>query len=190
MNTLKGFFRRNCLLLVAVIGLSCCFQQESKAQFYSVSANALALMTGTFDVDASMTLNRNWSLHSELSINPWRIERFRVQHLLVRPQVRWWATESYRGFFIGAHTLFAGYHIGIPRMMTKKYKGVAWGAGIDLGWSWPISTRWNIEAQLGGGWIYANYDVLECRNCGEHLGSNSKHFVAPSRAAISLVYLF
>lgn len=170
-------------LLIGSIGVA-------KAQFYSASANMATLLTGTVDVDASMALNRNWSLHTSLSVNPWRVEQFRIQHLMVHPQVRWWTTESYRGFFVGAHTLFAGYHFGVPKYMTKKYKGVAWGAGLDIGYSWPISTQWNIEAQLGGGWVYADYNILECRNCGEVLGSEQKHLFLPTKAGISIVYLF
>lgn len=179
--------KRKLLLLITLalgaIGIA-------KAQFYSVSANTAALLTGTADVEASMTLNRNWSLHAGLSVNPWRIEKFRIQHLMVRPEVRWWLSESYRGLFVGAHTLFSGYHIGIPKYMTKKYKGVAWGAGLDVGWAWPISTRWNIEAALGGGWVYADYNILECRNCGEVLGEESRHLFLPTKAGISIVYLF
>lgn len=171
------------ILLISSIGLA-------KAQFYSVSANAVALATGTINTEASMTINRNWSLHADVSLNPWRIEKFRIQHLMIRPQVRWWATESYRGFFIGAHTLFAGYHFGIPKYMSNKYKGVAFGAGLDIGWSWPISTQWNIEAQLGGGWVYADYDKLECRNCGELRDSQSRHLFLPTKVGVSLVYLF
>lgn len=179
---------RRKLLLFALIAIAS--MGLAKAQFYSVSANTLALMSGTIDTEASMTINRNWSLHADISLNPWRLERFRIQHLMVRPQVRWWATESYRGFFLGAHTLFAGYHLGIPRYMSKKYKGVAWGAGLDIGYSWPIATQWNMEFQLGGGWVYADYDILECRNCGEIQDSESHHYFLPTKAALSFVYLF
>ena len=74
--------------------------------------------------------------------------------------------------------------------MTKKYKGVAWGAGLDIGYSWPISTQWNMEFQLGGGWVYADYDILECRNCGEIQDSETHHYFLPTKAALSFVYLF
>lgn len=113
------------LLLFFFLSLSL----SGKAQFYSASVNLPALLTGTVDSELSMTLNRNWSLHGELSFHPWKIESFRIQHLMFRPQIRWWSSESYRGFFVGGHFLSAGYHIGIPRYMKEKYEGVAFGGG-------------------------------------------------------------
>lgn len=149
-----------------------------------------ALPALTLNGDLSMTINRNWSAHGELSLNPWRIESYRLQHLMIRPQVRYWFAESYRSWFVGAHAFFAGYHIGVPAWMRGKWKGVAAGGGLDAGYHLPIGTKWNIEFALGASLLWADYDILECKNCGEKLDEKRGIYFAPTKASISLVYLF
>lgn len=171
-----------CMLLIGVY--------SSKAQFYSSSVNGLALATGTFNPEVSMTFNRKWSGHLDVSFNPFKNSDFRIQHLAVRSQIRYWAQETYRGLFYGFHILGVGYHFGIPKWMQHKYEGVAFGGGIDFGYAWTLSPRWNLEAQIGGGLLWSHYDVSKCKNCAKVIRSEKKTFVAPTRAALSLVYLF
>ncbi|MBR8760434.1 DUF3575 domain-containing protein [Porphyromonas levii] len=182
---MKRFF-----LCVVAVGLSMFCHLESKAQFYSVSVNTLALPTATLNGDVSMTLNRNLSAHADVSINPWRIEKFRIQHFMVRPQIRYWLSESYRGWFFGAHGVFAGYHLGIPRYMRYKVKGIAVGGGVDVGYQLPLSPRWNLEFALGGSVLWTDYFRSECKNCGKILDEKSGVYVLPTKAALSVVYLF
>lgn len=162
----------------------------AQAQFYSASMNVLAFGGLTINPELSMTINRNWSAHADLSVNPFRIEKYRLQHLAVRPQVRYWWSESYRGWFMGLHGIFVGYHLGVPSVRKNKIEGIAFGGGLDFGYQLPIATRWNIEFQLGGSAVWANYDVSECKNCGEFVEEKSGTYFIPSKAAIALVYLF
>lgn len=179
---MKRFLLMTILVLFPMLG--------SKAQFYSASTNALLLGTGTLNGEVSMTLNRNWSLHGSLSLNPWKVERFRIQHIAFQPQIRWWAQESYRGLFVGSHMLMAGYHIGIPSIMKEKYEGVALGGGLGLGYAWTLNEKWNIEAQTGLSYLYASYYRSKCRTCALRTSAPRKGFLAPTNIAISLVYLF
>lgn len=132
--------RRLTTLLIALLTITVFTTKRSEAQFYSASTNLPVLATGSINAELSMTLNRNWSLHLEGSVNPWKIEQFRIQHLAVRPAIRWWTSESYRGWFMGAHFCGAYAHIGIPKWMDKKYEGVTMGVvwiSVMLGPSIP-----------------------------------------------------
>lgn len=162
----------------------------AKAQFYSGSINIPALATATLSGDLSMTLNRTYSLHANVSINPFAIEKMRMQHISIQPQIRWWSSESYRGFFLGGHAMFVGYHIGIPKFSKWKYEGVAYGGGIDVGYALPLSTKWNMEFEIGGSYLWADYTIGKCKTCSYPIKTEQKGYLLPTKLAVSLVYLF
>lgn len=182
--------RRLTTLLIALLTITVFTTKRSEAQFYSASTNLPVLATGSINAELSMTLNRNWSLHLEGSVNPWKIEQFRIQHLAIRPAIRWWTSESYRGWFMGAHFCGAYAHIGIPKWMDKKYEGVTMGGGLDLGYAWAIDTRWNIELGLGAGAYYLDMWSGKCHTCSYRTEELSKWIFIPDKLSLSVVYLF
>ena len=65
------------------------------------------------------------------------------------------------------------------------------GGELDFGYSWILSRHFNIEAELGVGWIYTKFDTFECAGCGRRINSGRSHnYVGPTKAAINLVYVF
>ena len=58
--------------------------------------------------------------------------------------------------------------------------------------AWTIDNRhWNIEAEIGLGWVYTRSDVFECRDCGQKVQTGYSHnYVGPTKAAINLIYEF
>ena len=61
--------------------------------------------------------------------------------------------------------------------------------GISYGYSWILGKRWNIEATIGFGYAYSNYDKYDCATCGRFKGSQDKHYFGPTKAGISLIYI-
>ncbi|WP_290457216.1 DUF3575 domain-containing protein, partial [uncultured Muribaculum sp.] len=54
-----------------------------------------------------------------------------------------------------------------------------------------VSRHFNIEAELGVGWIYTKFDTFECAGCGRRVNTGRSHnYVGPTKAAINLVYVF
>lgn len=70
-----------------------------------------------------------------------------------------------------------------------RYQGWATGLGISYGYSWILGKRWNIEATIGFGYAYSNYDKYDCATCGRFKGSQDKHYFGPTKAGISLIYI-
>lgn len=182
--------KRLLYLLTIIATLSVLSSLRSSAQFYSLSTNLPVLATGSVNAEWSMTLNRNWSFHLEGSVNPWKIEQFRIQHLAIRPAVRWWTSESYRGWWVGAHFCGAYGHIGIPKFMKKKYEGIAMGGGVDVGYTWAIDTRWNVELGLGAGAYYLDMWAGKCRTCSYRTEEINKWLFTPDKLSLSVIYLF
>ena len=78
----------------------------------------------------------------------------------------------------------------MKKNMNEILKGVA-GAGIAYGYTWILGKHWNLEAELGFGYSYTNYDTFECAGCGKKVEEGKDHhYVGPTKAAINLVYLF
>ena len=71
-----------------------------------------------------------------------------------------------------------------------RYQGWYAGLGVAYGYSWLVSRHFNIEAELGVGWIHTGYDRYNCASCGRRLGKGHHNYFGPTKAAINLVYVF
>ena len=47
-----------------------------------------------------------------------------------------------------------------------------------------------VLAVLGAGYAYIDYETIAARPCGPSLGRGSKHYVGPTKAGLTLVFLF
>ena len=53
-----------------------------------------------------------------------------------------------------------------------------------------MSKHWNFEAAIGLGAAYIEYDKYKCGTCGKKIDDGHKIYVGPTKAALSLLYLF
>ena len=104
--------------------------------------------------------------------------------------------ERFNGHFFGIHTGFAEYNISGVRIpfqnkstQEHRYEGWATGIGISYGYTWILGKRWNLEANIGAGYIYTKYDKYECKTCGRFKDNQKKHYFGPTKAGISLIYI-
>ena len=121
---------------------------------------------------------------------------------MLQPEARFWLCDGTAGHFFAIHALggqfnfghmsfardFAGLDFGALR--DHRYQGWAGGAGLGYGYSWILGDHWNIEAELGLGYIYAKYDIYECWGCGRKTDKGHKGFFSPTKAAINIKYVF
>lgn len=172
------------LLLFSLSGL--------RAQFYSVKTDALGLLTGTINGEASMMLNLKWSAHFHAQYNPWTLNKNKkIKNLTLMPGVRYWRNETYsQGWFIGVNGLFSQYNVGGVFGMNHRYEGYAAGIGGSWGYSYPIKKRWNIETEFGLAFGWTHYKKYPCKRCGKLEKKGDSYFVAPDKIAVSIVYLF
>jgi hypothetical protein len=76
-----------------------------------------------------------------------------------------------------------------PTLKDFRFQGNAFGAGFSYGYQWMISHRFNLEANIGLGYVYFDYEKYECPVCGDNLGKESYHYVGVTKAGLSLIYL-
>ena len=128
-----------------------------------------------------------------------------AQRFALKTDVVKWATASFNlelcapfsGHFIGGHLLYTHYNAGnvdLPfgvwsGLEQNRYQGDLVGAGFVYGYHWMLTTRFSLEAAVGIGYGFTRYKYYECPTCGAYKGTQNKHLLMPTRAAISLVYV-
>lgn len=161
----------------------------------AIKSNLLYDATGTFNLGAEFRLGNKMSLDVPLNWNPWQFSGNRKwKHFLVQPELRLWTKETFSGHFFGLHAHYAYYNIGnLPKpfsenMRENRYQGWAAGAGISYGYRWNFNHNWGLEATVGVGYAYFDYDKYDCVRCGKKLKSDTRHYFGPTKAGVSLIY--
>ena len=50
--------------------------------------------------------------------------------------------------------------------------------------------HWSLEAELGLGYSFADFDAYECRKCGDKLEERITHRFVPTKLSVSFIYVF
>lgn len=188
------------ILLVAIFSMG----GVTKAQKVGLKTN---LFTDAFlspNLGVEIGLAPKWSLDIPVEINAWTLSHNRNwRHLSAQPEARYWFCERFAGNFVGVHAHGGWYNVGgidmdfkflgtdFAKLHNSRYQGWFAGAGISYGHAWIINNHWNFEAEIGIGWSYTRFDRFRCEGCGkkEETGAHHNYF-GPTKAALSLVYLF
>lgn len=175
----------------------------------SASAQEVALKTNLlYDGFASPSLGvevgiaPKWTFDLSANTNYWSVNKHEWKHWEVTPEFRYWFCEKFQGNFIGVNVMGGMYNFanigGLKKFLNNDFtqlkdnriKGWGVGAGIVYGHTWVLGTHWNLEAEIGIGWIYTRYDKFDLKT-GEKLRDNAVHnYVGPTKAAINLEYVF
>lgn len=156
--------------------------------------------TTTFNIATEIATGTKNTLDLYFNYNPWEFrDGKRFKHLMVQPEYRFWFCERFSGSFIGIHAHGGIFNVGgidlpfgvWPKLKDYRYEGEFIGGGLSYGYQWVLGNHWNLEANIGAGYAYIHYDKYQCKNCGKRLKKDQhRHYVGPTKAAISLVYLF
>ena len=193
-NLMKG------LLFLGLTFCGVCAQGQRVA----VKTNLLydALYTVNLGVEVGMA--PRWTLDVSGNYNGWTLSHERRwKHWLVQPEARYWFCERFARHFVGAHLLGGQYNVGnlkngisflgtnFSKLSDRRYQGWFTGAGVAYGYAWILGKHWNLEAEIGVGYIYTRFDSYPCAECGTKLAEDRPHhYVGPTKAAINLVYTF
>jgi hypothetical protein len=185
------------------------FAGNASAQKFAVKTNALYWGTSTPNIGLEVAMAPRWTFELEGGYNPWTLdkqENLKAKHFLVTPEFRYWFCEAFQGHFIGIHGNYTQFNvsgINVPDVFFKpsegglflndlqyaRSQGWAAGAGLNYGYAFPISRRWNMEFTLGLGFWYTDYDRFESRKCGLFQENVSRYAVGPTELGISFIYM-
>lgn len=122
----------------------------------------------------------------------------KLVHWTVQPEFRYFLCEKFNGHFFGFHGLYSQYNISgheLPMFFGKgskdfRYEGWTTGAGVSYGYQLMLAKNWNVEFNLGLGYMYLKYDKYDCPKCGDQVeAGTSRSYFGPTKAAISLIYI-
>lgn len=188
------------LLLATVLA----FLSPARAQVVGIKTNLLydALLSPTLGFEFGLA--PKWSLDVSGTVNLWEVNDKRWKQWMVQPEARFWFCQRFSGSFLGIHAIGGQYNFGHLNFGGRNFLGTdlkyledhrlqGWmaGAGIAYGYSWILDKHWNIEAELGIGWIFTKYDAFNCEGCGKKIEEDVPHnYYGPTKAAVNLIYYF
>ena len=189
------------LIFAGIVALASAFGASSQVVALKTNLIGDALLSPNLGVEFG--LSPKWSLERSGQTNLWPIDGHTWKHWAVQPELRFWFCRRFAGHFLGLHGIGGMYNFGninfpvnalgsdFRDLKDNRYQGWAAGAGIAYGYAWPVHKHWNIEAEIGIGWLYTRYDRYPCAVCGNKTAENVPHnYYGPTKAAVSVVYLF
>ena len=192
-------FKRTIVLIAFLIaGIS-----AGMAQKAGIKTNLISDAVTSPNLGVEFKLAPKWTLDVSGQLNLWNIHERRWRHWMVMPEARYWLCEVFHGSFFALHALGGKYNVGnihnnvkflgsdFSQMTNYTFEGWGVGAGIGYGYSWILAKHWNIEAEIGIGWIYTRYDKYRCFSCGDPVEKNHPHnYVGPTKLSVAIEYLF
>ena len=122
----------------------------------------------------------------------------KLAHWIVQPEVRYYLFERFSGHFLGAHTTYSEYNIGgynLPMFFGKgsqafRSQGHAVGAGISYGYLLLLGRRWNLEFNIGAGYMQFEYDKFDRAACGKMIEQNViKNYFGLTKAGVTIGFM-
>lgn len=175
----------------------------ASAQHVGLKTNLLTDGFLSPNLGIEIGLAPKWTLEATYEGNFWTVNDHLWKHWFVQPEARYWFCERFAGHFLGLHAIGGEYNFGnitnnfkmlgsdFSSLTDNRVQGWGAGAGIAYGYSWILGKHWNFEAEIGIGWIYTRYDKYPCAVCGTAIEKDQDHnYFGPTKAALSLVYLF
>ena len=148
---------------------------NARAQEVAIKTNLLYDATATVNLGVEIGIAPKWSLDLSGNLNAWNIdEDTKWRHWLAQPEVRYWFCDRFTRHFLGFHALAGQYNIGglknnfkflgtdFSQLSNNRFQGWGAGAGIAYGYAMILGKHWNLEFELGVGYIYSAYDIFEC----------------------------
>lgn len=194
------------VVAIAITALTSSAQEElpaSRGMTVGLKSNLLSDVALSPNIGVELELTPKWTLDISAQANLWTVDSRKWKHAFIQPEARYWFCESFAGHFLGVHAIGGAYNFGnlnlpfkmlgsdLRELKDKRYQGWAAGLGVAYGYAWPVAKHWNVEAEIGVGWMYTRFDSYPCAKCGSKLQENHPHnYVGPTKLAVNIEYLF
>jgi len=184
--------------LITVVALVACVTL-TYAQQIGIKNNLIYDATLTPNLGLEFGVGRKSTINIDAGWNPFTFnDGKKFKHWLVQPEYRWWTCEKFNGTFFGIHAHGGVFSVAnlklpfgaFPTLKNHRYEGYFVGGGLTIGHQWILSKHWNLEASIGAGYAYINYDKYKCEDCGPKIKSDIRHYFGVTKAAISFIYIF
>ena len=172
------------------------------AQNVGIKTNLISDAVTTPNLGVELRMAPRWTFDVSGQLNMWNIHGRRWRHWMAQPEARVWICEAFQGSFFGIHAIGGQYNIGnidtnikflgsdFSKLKDHRYEGWGVGGGIAYGYAWILGKHWNLEAEIGVGYIYTWFDRYPCGVCGTRQGSGHHNYFGPTKLSLAIEYLF
>lgn len=193
--------KRVILLLVMIVASA---SQVVRGQNVALKTNVLSDAFLNPNLGIELGLAPKWSLDIDGQLTGWKLsDNRRWKHWAVQPEAHYWLCDRFGGHFFGVHAHGGQFNVGgldvkpdflgtdFGKLRDTRFQGWFVGGGLSYGYAFVLGKHWNLEAELGIGYSYVNYDQFRCAGCGKKTRTDvTHHYVGITKTAINLVYLF
>jgi len=188
--------------LAATVALLFIGITHANAQQVALKTNLLYDALTTPNIGMEIGVDRKHSVQLFYGLNPWKFksdgEDKYLKHWVLNPEWRYWFCHRFNGSFVGVHAFGGQYDIARTKLpfgywketRDNRFDGWFIGAGVSYGYQWVLGRHWNFEASIGFGVAYIDYNKYPCGVCGKKIEDGHKTYVGPTKAALSLLYMF
>lgn len=182
-------------IIIIFISVICTWTMYS--QDFAIKNNLIYDATLTPNLAIEFGMGKKFTMDITGGYNPFEFNDYKkFKHWLVQPEFRYWTCERFNGWFFGLHAHGGEFNIAglelpfgiFPALKDHRYEGYFVGGGLSFGYQWMLGRRWNLEASLGAGYAYINYDEYWCAECSPLLRKGPYHYWGITRATLSFVY--
>lgn len=176
-----------------------CGYLQGYSQKVAISVNALPAIDKAFSGSISYALDNKNTVDLTGYLRPWkRSENYVNRYWIIQPEYKYWLCQKFNGSFIGAYLNGGQFNVGGKKLpfglfsplKENRYEGWLTGAGVSYGYHWMLNSHWNIETSIGVGYEFIRYKQYDCEECAKLKNKGKHHYIGPSKAAISLIYIF
>lgn len=172
------------------------------AQHVGIKTNLISDAIASPNLGVEVGLAPKWSLDLSGQLNLWTIHDHKWKHWMAQPEARYWFCETFMQSFIGIHAVGGQFNVGninnninflgsnFSRLKDYRYEGWAAGGGIAYGYAWAFAKHFNLEFEIGVGYVYVKYKRFECDQCSTPKGRGHHNYFGPTKAAINFEYIF
>ncbi len=179
---------------------------QAAAPRWALKTNLLYDATATINLGVEYRVGDRTTLELSGNYNPWTFgEGKQWKHWMVQPEFRMWMREAFAGHFFGLHAHYADYELNrlpkpfSPYMREHGFDGTAVGAGLSYGYRWNLGRRIALEATIGVGYAYLDYDEYGWGSDAPLVGTTTtmeedllrpvaKHYFGPTKAGLNLIF--
>lgn len=191
---IKRYLAIVCLIAASMCGVS--------AQKVAIKTNLISDIVTSPSLGLEFKMAPKWTFDISGQVNAWNIHQRRWRHWMVQPEARVWICEAFQGSFFGLHAIGGQFNVGnidnnikflgsdFGKLKDHRYQGWGAGAGIAYGYDWILAKHWNLEFEIGVGWIYTKFDRYPCTVCGTKEGSGHHNYFGPTKLALAIEYIF
>ena len=158
--------------LMLLCGLTCHAQtpnvveQSTTERTITLKLNMAYAVVGVINPQVEFRLTPHSAFQTEFIYSPWQSLGGHPMHFgIFLNEYRYYISERTKGLYVGANFGMMAFKMSKPELfnwhivLQERYcKGYGFMGGAVVGYEWKFAKRWMLDAFVGFGYMYSNYN--------------------------------